>query len=248
MSWGTKGSDKADALPTLVSKKGKEDDGAVVEDTARLQEDVDAAFKETVTRAVTKVETKEAVEKPTTDDQNKTFRTRLVAMWMLSNAGLSVAVENLNGLSTGDEATDTKKLQSKQQIYFAVILYSTFGLAFVRFMGVSNYSASFCRQILIVSLCSVSGSSSNATSSGAAVATKLSLCTYRKRIFTLSCLEHRTPDHLNSHHIDTSRSLSCYYKSRTELLSCTNETNALDLGVGPLPSDPFSLSPLSLIF
>ena len=137
VSWGTKGSDKADALPTLVSKKGKEEDGPVVEDTAKLQEDVDAAFKETVTRAVTKVETKEAVEKPTTDDQNKTFRTRLVAMWMLTNAGLSVAVENLNGLSSGDEATDEKELQSKQQIYFAIILYSTFGLALVRFIGVS---------------------------------------------------------------------------------------------------------------
>ena len=136
VSWGTKGSDKADALPTLVSKKGKEDE-AVVEDTAKLQEDVDAAFKETVTRAVTKVESKEVAEKPTMDDQNKTFRTRLVAAWMLSNAGLSVAIENLNGLSSGNEETDEKKLQSKQQIYFAVILYSTFGLALVRFIGVS---------------------------------------------------------------------------------------------------------------
>lgn len=137
VSWGTKGSDKADALPSMTSKKGKEEDGAVVEDTTKLQEDVDAAFKETVTRAVTKVESKEEIEKPTMDDQNKTFRTRLVAAWMLSNAGLSVAIQNLNGTPSGDSAADEKKLQSRQQFYFSVILYSTFALALVRFIGVS---------------------------------------------------------------------------------------------------------------
>ena len=98
VSWGTKGSDKADVLPTVSSKKSKEGDQAVVEETARVQEDLDAAFKETVTRAVTKVEVKEEIEKPTLDDQNKTFRTRLVAFWMLTNAGLAVAIENINGL------------------------------------------------------------------------------------------------------------------------------------------------------
>lgn len=137
VSWGTKGSDKAEALPSVSSKKSKDDSAAVVEDTMKVQEDIDAAFKETVTRAVTKVEVKEEVEKPTMDDQNKTFRTRLVAAWMLSNAGLSVAIENLNGLSTGDETKDEQQLQSKQQTYFAIILYSTFGLAMVRFIGVS---------------------------------------------------------------------------------------------------------------
>ncbi|KAH8093838.1 chitin synthase, partial [Phellopilus nigrolimitatus] len=139
VSWGTKGSDKAEALPTLKSKKGREEDGPVVEDTTKLQEDVDAAFKETVTRAVTKVEVKEENEKPTMDDSNKTFRTRLVGVWMLSNATLAVAIANLNGLSSGDEAADAKKLQAKQQIYFAVILYSTFGLALVRFVGCLFY-------------------------------------------------------------------------------------------------------------
>lgn len=139
VSWGTKGSDKADALPSMTSKKGKEDDGAVVEDTTKTQEDVDAAFKETVTRAVTKIESKEEIEKPTMDDQNKTFRTRLVAAWMLSNAGLSVAMQNLAGTPSGDTDADTKKLQSRQQFYFSVILYSTFALALVRFIGCLFY-------------------------------------------------------------------------------------------------------------
>lgn len=89
---------------------------------------------------MTKVVKKEVVEKPTMDDQNKTFRTRLVAMWMLTNAGLAVAIENLNGLSSGNEQQDAERLAARQQFYFAIILYSTFGLALVRFIGVSGSS------------------------------------------------------------------------------------------------------------
>lgn len=67
VSWGTKGSDKEEALPSLSSKKGKDDAPAVVEDTEKIQEDIDSAFKETVERAVKKLEVKEEVEKPTMD-------------------------------------------------------------------------------------------------------------------------------------------------------------------------------------
>ncbi|KIK65305.1 glycosyltransferase family 2 protein [Collybiopsis luxurians FD-317 M1] len=140
VSWGTKGSDKAEALPSVSSSKTKDADAPVVEDTARVQEDVDAAFKETVTRAITKVETKEVVEKPTMDDENKTFRTRLVAFWMLSNAALAIAIETLNGLPSSDSVQANEDLLEKRQnIYFEVILYSTFVLAFVRFCGCLFY-------------------------------------------------------------------------------------------------------------
>ncbi|GJE84976.1 glycosyltransferase family 2 protein [Phanerochaete sordida] len=135
VSWGTKGSDKAEALPSVNSKKGKAEDTAVVEEATRNKEDLERHFKETVTRAVTKLEVKEEVEKPTMDDENRTFRTRLVACWMLSNAGLAVAIENLNGLPSNNEQADEDALHHKQNIYFSVILYSTFGLAFVRFSG-----------------------------------------------------------------------------------------------------------------
>jgi chitin synthase len=67
VSWGTKGSDKDDALPSLTSKKGKDEDAAVVDDMHKVQEDIDSAFKETVNRAVAKVDKKEEVEKPTMD-------------------------------------------------------------------------------------------------------------------------------------------------------------------------------------
>ena len=119
----------------MSSKKGKSEE-AVVEESTRNKEDLDAHFKETVTRALTKIEAKEAVEKPTMDDQNRTFRTRLVSFWMLTNAALAVAIENLNGLPSNNEQKDEDELRNKQNTYFAVILYSTFGLAAVRFAGV----------------------------------------------------------------------------------------------------------------
>ena len=191
MSWGTKGSDKAEALPSVSSKKSKDADVAVVEDVARNKEDLDAHFKETVTRAVTKLQVTEEVEKPTMDDENKTFRTRLVAFWMLTNATLAVSVENLNGLSSGNAEEDDAALRKKQNIYFAVILYSTFGLAAVRFMGVS---AEFPLLMVpcahaVVSACSTS---SSGISSGAAGGTKRKLCRCCRvcigiRTWSLSC-------------------------------------------------------------
>jgi len=139
VSWGTKGSDKAEALPSVSSSKGKNEEGAVVQDTERVREDLDAVFKETVTRAVTKIDVKEVPEKPSMDDQNKTFRTRLVVFWMLSNAGLAVAIENINGLPSNNASEDEADLRKKQNIYFAFILYSTFGLSAVRFVGCLFY-------------------------------------------------------------------------------------------------------------
>jgi len=139
VSWGTKGSDKAEALPSVSSSKGKDEGAAVVQDTERVREDLDRVFEETVKRAVTKLEVKEVPEKPSMDDQNKTFRTRLVVCWMLSNAGLAVAIENMNGLASDNALSDENSLRKKQNIYFAFILYSTFGLSAVRFIGVSGF-------------------------------------------------------------------------------------------------------------
>ena len=132
VSWGTKGSDKADVLPSVSSSKSQNAE-AVVADTTQVQADVDAAFKETVTRAITKVETKDVPEKPTMDDENKTFRTRLVAMWILSNATLAITIENINGLPT---TSDQQRSSEKQEIYFGFILCSTVALVVIRFLGV----------------------------------------------------------------------------------------------------------------
>ena len=145
VSWGTKGSDKAEALPSLKSKTTVGTDAPTVEDTTNTQEDLDEAFQETVTRALTKDETGEARERPTMDDENKTFRTRLVASWMLSNAALALAISNIGGwLDIEDVHISHKQISQwllqnaeKRNMYFTVLLYGTFFLSMVRFLGVS---------------------------------------------------------------------------------------------------------------
>jgi len=137
VSWGTKGSDKADALPSVSSKGEKTDEGgAVVEETEKTAEDLEIAFKETVQRAMRPMDdVGEAVEKPTMDDENKTFRTRLVAFWCITNAALVVAIENVNGLQDSSAAAEAAEQQNKQSTYFKIILWATAGLSAVRFLG-----------------------------------------------------------------------------------------------------------------
>ena len=55
---------------------------------------------------------------------------------MLSNATLAIAIETLSGTSTGNAKKDDEILQSKQHVYFSIVLWSTFILAMVRFIGV----------------------------------------------------------------------------------------------------------------
>lgn len=101
-------------------------------------------------------------------DQNRTFRTRLVIAWLLSNAGLAIVISSINGLDqtkllveaclpSGDKEVDTmnrtcitqalsldaREVQSKQQEYFKYLLWATFGLSAVRFIGVSLCSISY---------------------------------------------------------------------------------------------------------
>ena len=62
---------------------------------------------------------------------------------MLTNAGLAVAIENIDGLEAGSVSEEEKQLHKKQNIYFTIILCSTFDLAAVRLVGVCCFSTSF---------------------------------------------------------------------------------------------------------
>ncbi|KAF7367307.1 hypothetical protein MSAN_00792800 [Mycena sanguinolenta] len=147
VSWGTKGSDKADTMPSVSSDKAAGADGPSVEDTTHIQEDIDATFQATVSRALTKRSTKQVPEKLTLDDANRTFRTRLVTVWILTNAALALGVKDMGGwLNIDDPNISEKAIQTFENryaglrnTYFSIILYSTFGLAFVRFVGCLVY-------------------------------------------------------------------------------------------------------------
>ncbi|EOR03651.1 hypothetical protein E3P92_02229 [Wallemia ichthyophaga] len=151
VSWGTKGSDKDDALPAVKSKKEKGGE-ATAETNVMKQKDIDGAFQETVKRTVaTKIKEKSEPEKPSSDDENKAFRSRLVLFWLLCNMIVVIVVQSADGLSPTVpqlSASDAEReqfikdsrgysqwLTHKQSMFFKVILWTTFGITAFKFVG-----------------------------------------------------------------------------------------------------------------
>jgi chitin synthase len=93
VSWGTKGSDKADALPSVQTTKS---DGktAVIEEIDRPQEDIDSQFEATVKRALKPFVPEVEDEKKTLEDSYKSFRTKLLISWIFSNVILTIAINS----------------------------------------------------------------------------------------------------------------------------------------------------------
>ncbi|KAF6842173.1 chitin synthase 1 [Colletotrichum musicola] len=130
VSWGTKGSDKAEALPSAHIQKGEKDE-AVVEEIDKPQEDIDSQFESTVKRALEPFKEVEENEKPDVEDSYKSFRTGLVVSWLFSNTFLIIVITSDNFDSFGIGETASKRTAS----YFSFLLYSTAVLSLVRFFG-----------------------------------------------------------------------------------------------------------------
>ncbi len=94
VSWGTKGSDKADVLPTAQTTKTGDGKAAVIEEPDKPQADIDSQFEITVKRALKPFVPPVEDEKKTLEDSYKSFRTKLVTAWIMSNALLSVVITN----------------------------------------------------------------------------------------------------------------------------------------------------------
>ena len=131
VSWGTKGSDKADALPSAQVTKASDGKGAVIEEVDLAQADIDSQFEKTVKRALTPFTAPVEDEKKTLEDSYKSFRTRVVALWIFSNAALGVAITSNNvdefGFSSGATARTAN--------FFHALLLITAFLSFIRFCG-----------------------------------------------------------------------------------------------------------------
>ncbi|KNB02387.1 chitin synthase [Fusarium oxysporum f. sp. lycopersici 4287] len=130
VSWGTKGSDKAEALPSAHVTKGEKNE-VVVEEVEKEQEDIDSQFEQTVRRALAPFKEEEEVEKADVEDGYKSFRTGLVVSWLFGNILLIVCItsDKFDNLGWGEPATDRKAH------YFQFLLYATAVLSLVRFAG-----------------------------------------------------------------------------------------------------------------
>lgn len=94
VSWGTKGSDKAEALPSAKTTKESDGKAAIIEEPDKPQADIDQQFEVTVKRALAEYKPPVVEEKKTLEDSYKSFRTRLVTAWIFSNAFLAVAIQS----------------------------------------------------------------------------------------------------------------------------------------------------------
>lgn len=87
VSWGTKGADKADALPSAqTTKKSDNEGGASVEvlEYELPQADIDSKFEKVVKKALVPYKEPKKNDKPSLDDSYKNFRTKLIIAWIFS--------------------------------------------------------------------------------------------------------------------------------------------------------------------
>jgi chitin synthase len=123
VSWGTKGSDQADKLPSAHITKDKDSGPGVYEEIERGQEDIDTQFKRTVYRALAPMEPEVEEEEKDKEDSYKSFRTRLVVSWIVSNLILVIIVTSNEFSFLGVEVSIAPNLVSK--IPFVLIRLST---------------------------------------------------------------------------------------------------------------------------
>jgi chitin synthase len=131
VSWGTKGSDKSDALPSAKTEKGADGKHTVIEEPDLPQADIDSQFEATVKRALAPYVPPVETSEKTLEDSYKSFRTHLCTAWIGSNATLAVVItqENFDQFGFSSSAT------SRTMHFFQALLWATAALALVRFIG-----------------------------------------------------------------------------------------------------------------
>jgi chitin synthase len=96
VSWGTKGSDKVEALPSAKTEKGDDGKHTVIEEIDLPQADIDSNFETTVKRALAPYNPPKESNAKTLEDSYKSFRTKLVAGWVFSNVILAIVITSPN--------------------------------------------------------------------------------------------------------------------------------------------------------
>ena len=130
ITWGTKGDDKAEKLPSATLKPGGKVDVNIPTDDGDLNAQYEAEMRKIVSKAPPEKRTHTASE--IQEDYYKSFRSRVVIFWLVCNFGLVAVVLSTAGLervSSGSSGT------SRSAIYLAVVLWSVAGLSAFKFVG-----------------------------------------------------------------------------------------------------------------
>ncbi|KAK9476592.1 chitin synthase-domain-containing protein [Lipomyces japonicus] len=133
VSWGTKGSDQADSLPSAQTKKTR--DGKIELEEADLpQEDIDMKFQSTVKRALRPYAPPSTSEQKSLDDEYRNFRANLVLAWILSNVIVVMAItsSSLDGIIPSESE---ERRTWKRKNFFRFLLWSTAILSVIKLLG-----------------------------------------------------------------------------------------------------------------
>lgn len=134
ISWGTKGDDKAEELPTVDTKDGKgktdlPDEGDL---NAQYERELAVFGKKQV-----------VVQKPPSDAQKaeaqmdyyRWIRSLVVLIWMITNFGLVALVLSTAGLERLSPQQEEENQNQRSTLYMTIILWSVAGLSAFKFIG-----------------------------------------------------------------------------------------------------------------
>lgn len=130
ITWGTKGDDKAEKLPSAMLKPGGKVDVNIPTDDTDLNAQYEAEMRKIVVKAPPEKREMSASEKQ--EDYYKGFRSWVVLFWIICNFGLVAVVLSTAGLERISASTDDS---AKSTIYMAVVLWSVAGLSAFKFLG-----------------------------------------------------------------------------------------------------------------
>lgn len=138
VSWGTKGDDKPDELPSITTSgagAGKTDLPDEGDLNAQYERELQVFSRKPVkeVKAPTPAQLDEKQQ-----DYYRGVRTIVVLMWMITNFGIIAVVLSAAGLEKIGTKTDTdtdEEVTTRSTIYMSVVLYSVAGLSGFKFIG-----------------------------------------------------------------------------------------------------------------
>ncbi|KAK3173238.1 hypothetical protein OEA41_006567 [Lepraria neglecta] len=133
VTWGTRGDDKAEKLPSANLKPGGKVDVNIPQDDADLNTQYETEMRLFANKPVKEEKVVSAAEHQ--EDYYKGFRSAVVIIWMFCNFALAAVVLSAGGLETVKIGKDSSSGPQRSTIYMAVVLWSVAALSLFRFCG-----------------------------------------------------------------------------------------------------------------
>jgi len=133
ITWGTKGDDKPEKLPSATLKPGGKVDVEIPQDDGDLNAQYEAELAKFASKPPK--EEKKVTEEEKQEDYYKGFRSAVVLVWVFCNFALGAVVLSAAGLERISDKSAEEADNERATIYMAVVLWSVAGLSLFRFIG-----------------------------------------------------------------------------------------------------------------